>query len=406
MRVLVDCRSIHPGRSLGIENFAYAIVAGLAPIVDEVILDVCGPDRTAYESQFKDLPGIQYVSDPVQGFFVRLHSRRGLFGAIARLLMRPLRLLGVDPRSRRGAWAARQSADVVFYPYHRDRLQHHRLPTVVTIHAVLPEYGESEMSTISEHVKKAAAITVSWPYPAQDLRDRFTGLHDKLFVIPYSALSNVDDSSKFAISSLGVSGDYYFYPAGFAKRKNHGTLMHAYARARVMAGTLPDLVLSGGRDGPEKSELVALAEQLGIADSVHFLGFVSADAISALYRHCHATLSASQWEAGMATLHEGLHFGKPAICPDIAPARSHAAMLDVDVAFFDPADPDDMARTICDFECSYAHYENSARTAMAAVRQFDGQYMGKRYAEVLAFAARRAARPVWHPMVMPGRGAP
>jgi glycosyltransferase involved in cell wall biosynthesis len=64
-----------------------------------------------------------------------------------------------------------------------------------------------------------------------------------------------------------LQGDFIVNVGKFKKAKRHDRLLHAYAQSN----TPYDLVLVG--TGPLQSETQALAQSLGIADRVHFVGF-------------------------------------------------------------------------------------------------------------------------------------
>lgn len=397
MKILIDCRSIHPTKSRGIENFAYSVIESIAEFVEEIAIDVCKPDLEFYKDYFKEYQNISFISDPVQGFFVSLSDRSRLLGIAVRIFGRIARLLGFNPFGRRSGWAKKQLADVVFYPYHRDDLQHQHLPIVTTVHAILPEYNEIDMNVISQQMKNAAAIVTSWPHPYHDLLERYPFAKDRLFLVPFTAVQNVNVSKEYDIKQLGVHGDYYFYAAVITPRKNHINLIKACGCLKKKGIEPPLIVCSGGGDQVLAKELTKTANSLGVGEKFMFLGYVSKEAMTTLYRNCKATISASFWEAGIAAIQEGGMCGKPVICSSIEPAKEHAKLLDIDVCFFDPHNPEDIADKIIAFERNINHYRKSSAKASSVICLIDEKYMGSCYSEILRYAAAKAPKPQWAP---------
>lgn len=401
MKVIVDCRSITPDRWGGIDTFANAVSGAVAQRGVSVIIDTAAPNRQWYDAFFAEASRVSTVSDPIQGVFASARASGSLIQAPVRLLARGLARLGVNPYGRRRRWAAQASADAVFYPFHKDWPQHEHLPMVTTVHAVLPEYGPAEMEVIAEHVRRAKAVVVSWPEPYEDMLRRFPEVENRLFMIPFTTKSNIDVTPATDVPGVDLQQPYLFFPAVINWRKNHESLIRAYAVAREQGIGLPKVVFSGGGDAALRQELVQLCDQLGVADRFICLGYVSRAAISALYRNCLGTVAPTLWEAGMATIQEGGYYGKPAACSDIAPARAHARMLDMKVCFFDPNDPAHIAAQLAEFVANIDVYRESAVAASARIQAFDEAHLGRCYTDVLAFAAGLAPKPDWQPFLDP-----
>lgn len=107
----------------------------------------------------------------------------------------------------------------------------------------------------------------------------------------------------------------------------------------------------------------------------------------------------------MAPIQEGGRRGKPIICSDIEPAREDAKLLDMDICFFDPNDPEDIARRIVDFENDIDRYRSSSERASRLIRCINASYTGRCYAEVLSSAAGLSGKPDWAPFRRPGEDA-
>lgn len=95
-------------------------------------------------------------------------------------------------------------------------------------------------------------------------------------------------------------------------RKNQGYLLYVLAEAKHM-GHCYRLTLAG--DGPSRKEWEALAERLGIADQVEFLGYVSGAAH--LLRGHRAYVHAARMESFGIVLVEAMSCGLPVFAPAV-----------------------------------------------------------------------------------------
>jgi glycosyltransferase involved in cell wall biosynthesis len=403
LKVLVDCRSLDLRQARGLENFAVAIIDGLASAVDHVTLDVCKPSLRAYENYFATYSNVSLVHDPIQGCVAML-SENANFGRIfSNIFHRLQRILKCDLSTRRLAWARTLKADVVYYPSHRDLPQHIHLPMVTTVHAVLPEYSESEMAVLEAHIKKASAIVTSWPHPFSDLLQRYPEITGRVFLVPYTASHLVSNSHNNEVvrRSLVIDQPYFLYASGVYPRKNHRALIEACASIKSRAGAVPIIVCTGGGDVGLQTELQRLIDKLNVSDQIRFLGHVDSVTVASLYRNCIGTVSASLWEAGSAPLHEGAAFGKPHICARIKPAEEHAKLLGAGVCFFDPTSPTDIADKLLHFTNNLDLFKKLIAPAAAVVHAVNGRYMGRCYSEIMEFAAGLERKPLWAPFLHP-----
>lgn len=105
------------------------------------------------------------------------------------------------------------------------------------------------------------------------------------------------------------------------------------------------LVIAG--QGPERARLEALARQEGVAQRVHFLGYVPRDELAELYAVCDLFVFPTDWETfGLAAV-EAAMLGAPIVAKDLPVLRE---VLCVDgecpTRFVASAEPDAWARAI------------------------------------------------------------
>jgi len=113
------------------------------------------------------------------------------------------------------------------------------------------------------------------------------------------------------LQGVDLPNEYFLFVGRVASNKGLPTLLGAVARldARVRR----PLVLMG-RDWGERAHLETRARELGIADSVRFLGHVEpASAYRAVIRHARALVLPSEWEAFGLVLLEAMAAGTPVV---------------------------------------------------------------------------------------------
>jgi glycosyltransferase involved in cell wall biosynthesis len=126
------------------------------------------------------------------------------------------------------------------------------------------------------------------------------------------------------VAAAGVREPFIFYPAQFWAHKNHGVLIDTLS-------AISDLQLAlVGSDKGGAATVRALAEKTGVADRVHFLGFVPVEVLVALYRRAEALVYPSLFGPENLPPLEAFALGCPVIAsaiPGAAEQMGDAALL-------------------------------------------------------------------------------
>ncbi|AWM38242.1 D-inositol-3-phosphate glycosyltransferase [Gemmata obscuriglobus] len=140
---------------------------------------------------------------------------------------------------------------------------------------------------------------------------------------------------------------YLFWPAAFRASKNHAALITALHRLGERYGERGfDLVLTGDEPGHLPDGLRALVDSYGLGDRVRVLGPVPRIELARLYACAFATVIPSAPAQGPFPLYESLASGCPVACSNVPSLAEHARTLGDAVPYFDPADPDSIARAV------------------------------------------------------------
>jgi glycosyltransferase involved in cell wall biosynthesis len=180
-----------------------------------------------------------------------------------------------------------------------------------------------------------------------------------------------DPLPRARVDALGIGARYLFYPAQFWAHKNHAMLLDALATlARDGPGSY-ELVLVGSDKG-QLDHARELATKAGIADLVHFLGFVETDDLVALYQHAHALTYVSFFGPENLPPLEAFALGCPVIAADIPGAREQlgdAALL------VPPTDAAGLGRAVRRLEEPALRAELTERGRLRAAQLTPGAYV-------------------------------
>jgi len=197
----------------------------------------------------------------------------------------------------------RHACDVWVFPCQDHWAYQLAVPSLGTIHDLMhryerrfPEVGspreyrsrESRFKGICRH---ASGILVDSHLGKSQVVESYDVDSTRVHVLPYTTpdyiLTAASAGDDFA-ARHALPDKYLFYPAQFWEHKNHRRLLRALAR---VSAEMPEirLVLAGSRRH-EYGAVKALAEELGIGDSVLFTGYVPNDDLAEMYRRARALI--------------------------------------------------------------------------------------------------------------------
>jgi glycosyltransferase involved in cell wall biosynthesis len=190
-------------------------------------------------------------------------------------------------------------------------------------HRDLPEFLEitgdrhfEERETFFTHVlpksfrvfvdTETTAKKISQHYGVNPARIVPTGLFFKTETIKYES-QIVEDEFQDKL--------FFLYPAQLWPHKRHALLFNAFAQLRDKHPNI-NLVLTGSDKG-NHSHLVQLRDNLGLTDSIYFLGFVSDERLSSLIRHAHCLVFPSSLGPSNLPPLEAAVLGTPSLISNV-----------------------------------------------------------------------------------------
>ena len=159
---------------------------------------------------------------------------------------------------------------------------------------------------------------------------------------PFLAQKKANPDAVDVCRKYSIPKDYIFYPAQFWPHKNHINLLHAINIIREKHGIKLPLIFAGGDKG-NAAFVKQTAQDLGLKDQLHFLGFVPQTDLYDLYRN--ASMLAYVSLCGPENLPplEAFAIGCPVLASEVSGSREQFG----DAALFcDPKNPQDMADKI------------------------------------------------------------
>ncbi|CAN5553491.1 glycosyltransferase family 1 protein [soil metagenome] len=292
--------------------------------------------------------------------------------------------------------------DLLFIPAHvlPFVLPSHRLPpSVVTVHDLGYHYFPEahprlqqlylQVSTRWSAIAATHLIAVSQA-TASDLTKFYGTAPDKIQVVHEASMSEQSAHSAAANvrQQYNLSRPYALFVGTLQPRKNLVRLIQAYAKLSGTETIDWDLVLAGG-GGWLYQSLSTLINELGLAERIHLIGYVSDADLPALYASATFFCFPSLFEGFGLPVLEAQRYGAPVMTannsslPEIA---GDAAIL------VDPLDIDAIADAMLRLSQDEALRQKLITAGYANVKRFSWEKAARETLAVLETAAKKSFR--------------
>jgi glycosyltransferase involved in cell wall biosynthesis len=191
---------------------------------------------------------------------------------------------------------------------------------------------------------RAAYVCVQAEWTRQDVIKQYGLPADKVVVIPWGSVFDAYKapslaSSRATMEKYSLPGQFFFYPAVTWPHKNHEVILRALHILKSEPGIAPQVYFTG-LSTEHRAGLDELARSLGVLEQVHFLGFLKAEELQAVFSAATAMVFPSKFEGFGLPILEAFHARLPVLCstattlPEVA---GDAAL------YFDPDSPAELA---------------------------------------------------------------
>ena len=141
----------------------------------------------------------------------------------------------------------------------------------------------------------------------------------------YLATEVGEDERRRVRARYGLPERYFFYPAQFWSHKNHKRIIEGLKHLEDDQGIKPEIVFAGVNASWHTAncfrEVMAAADSLGVAERVHYLGFVPNEDMSALYAESAGLVMPTFFGPTNIPILEAWSYGCPVITSDIRGVR-------------------------------------------------------------------------------------
>jgi len=227
--------------------------------------------------------------------------------------------------------------------YHPHDLQHLHLPEFFSEQGI-----RDREANYRAFCEQATMVTVTSQWGKRDLMEHYGLAPEKIVVVPLApAIAAYECSSTTradeTVASMNLPADFVFYPAQTWPHKNHLRLIEALSLLNHKGMTVP--LVCSGRQNEHFETIRTAVESAGLSDLVHFVGFVSPEALRALYGRARMLVMPTLFEAagGFGPIAEAFAAGVPVACSNVTslPEEVGTAAL-----LFDPYDVGSIADAV------------------------------------------------------------
>lgn len=219
-------------------------------------------------------------------------------------------------------------------------------------HLHYPEFFSEQEFSFRENMyrwgcSRATLILTATDWVKNDIATKYGVERERIVTIPRSSLfsrcSLSDRQIDNEIHKADVPSDFIFYPAMCFEHKNHIRLFQALARLRDRDGLKVNLVLSGRKHEPFWPKVASAIEKLQLQSQIRFLGQVSDELLTALYKRARFMVFPSLFEGLGLPLLEAFHHRLPILA---AQATCIPEVVGEDAVLFNGKDVDAIAAAI------------------------------------------------------------
>jgi glycosyltransferase involved in cell wall biosynthesis len=241
--------------------------------------------------------------------------------------------------------------DVVHFPTQRAYFT--KLPTIYQPwdlqHLHYPQFfSKQDIAKRERHYRafcsQASYVCVQAEWTKRDIIDHYKLPADKVVVIPWGSVFDAyripsPEETRATVERYRLPTRFFFYPARTWPHKNHEIIFRALHIMKNQNGIEPHVYFCGSSTEP-RLVLDKLAQDLGISEQLHFLGFVTPKELQAIYRTATAMIFPSRFEGFGLPILEAFHARLPVLSSNAAtlPEVARDGAL-----YFNPDSPDELA---------------------------------------------------------------
>ena len=276
------------------------------------------------------------------------------------------------------------------------------VPVVVSVHDVSflehPEYFTRDRAwqlqrTVGRTVRRAARILTGSEFSRKSILKVYGDLdEDQVVVVPDAAASEFRPISRAAASAkvrerFPIPAPFILSVGDLQPRKNHVGLIRAFARLAHAYPQLKHHLVLAGKETWFADRVHQAARESGVAERIHFFGFVSDPDLLQLYNACDLFVFPSFYEGFGLPVLEAMACGRAVVCSS---TTSLPEVADGAAILCDPYTVDEFARGIADLLLDSELRTRMERLGLQRAAHFSWQKTAQRTLEVFHEVAERS----------------
>lgn len=233
------------------------------------------------------------------------------------------------------------------------------VPVVVSVHDVSfvdhPEYFQFLRArqlrwTVRRTVRMAAKVITGSEFSRASIARVYALDPSEIAVVPNAASPIFrpiasDTARARVLDRFGLAAPFLLTVGDLQPRKNQVGLVHAFAALVRAHPRLPHNLVMAGKETWFSDRVRKAAQESGVADRIHFTGFVSDQDLLSLYNACEVFVFPSFYEGFGLPVLEAMACGRAVACSS---ASALPEVADSAAILFDPCSSSEMTRAITD----------------------------------------------------------
>ncbi len=353
LRIAIDCRIANSQQGVGTAVLALAKALSDSEILDQEYTFIVREDMLDWLAPYIygpcRLQGIPLPKTSPPSVVSRLKA------AVGRIT--PLRHLWHKLHGRNDripvsdGYVEAQQFDVVHFPTQTAYLTD--VPSIYQPwdlqHLHYPEFFSKEIFSEREReyrafCNQARYVCVQTEWTKRDIIEQYRLPESKVVVIPWGSVleayeTPAEEATRATIEKYSFPERFFFYPAVTWPHKNHIVILRALHILKTDSGVTSHVYFSG-RSTSQRPMLDQIAQDLGISEQVHYLGFLTPEELQIVFRRATAMIFASKFEGFGLPILEAFDAGLPVLS---SRASTLPEVAGDGALYFGPDSPEELA---------------------------------------------------------------
>lgn len=191
---------------------------------------------------------------------------------------------------------------------------------------------------------RATYVCVQTAWTKRDIIKQYGIASEKIMVIPWGSVFSAYkvptiETQKKTIEKYHLPSEFFFYPAVTWPHKNHELILRALCILKSKHGLTPDVYFTGAST-KFRQTLDKVAQELGVSEHIHYLGFVTPEELRVIFHTATAMIFPSKFEGFGLPILEAFDSHLPVLSSNATtlPEVAQNAAL-----YFDPDNPLELA---------------------------------------------------------------